>query len=138
MRILTLLMTMVMSGQLAGQDDLAYMGGAARTERSGTPRLTMAAGALPGSMELVLPEGTMHVDLLNAHGRVKRRYRNNDMTSLDPGRLRPGTWTLRAHTVHGSVVRRIQVLPGGALRTLDRPLVKSHRRIRTPLDRSRL
>lgn len=83
----------------------------ARTADAQTVRIM--DGAVPGVMELKLPESTYQVDLINSRGKVKFRHSGHSLQQLDLGSLRPGTWTLRAHTTEGMRVKRFVVMQHG-------------------------
>ncbi len=137
MRNLILLLVGTCTVNLVAQDgDIAYAGGTKRTVEHTTrvEKLSMVEGAVPGSMELVLPTGTTQVDVLNGNGRVKHRFNGSEIESFNVSDLRPGTWTLRAHTGQGMVVRRFMVMYGGHIWTLDQLPGKAQRKTRAPLD----
>lgn len=76
-------------------------------------RITFLEPVVPGLVEVALPPGTDRVDLLNARGKVKRSHLASTVEQLDLRKLRRGTWTLRAHTSKGMVVRRFFVMGHG-------------------------
>lgn len=135
MRSLLLVLATASVAATSAQDDLAYMGTRPKSGREApVQRLSILDGALPGSKDLELPDGTVQVDLLNGNGRVTREFTGPEMDRLDIAGLRPGTWTLRAHTASGMVVRRFMVMQGGHVWTLDQLPAKNQRRTRAPLD----
>lgn len=106
------------------QDDgyVAYVPSRPPERTADDMRVGFVEGTIPGSVELSLPSGTSHVDLLNARGNVKRSYPADSIDQIDLNTLRPGTWTLRARTPNGTLVRRFAVLAqGGVLWTLPQP-----------------
>jgi hypothetical protein len=90
------------------QDDvsMAYTVAPARVRAAEVVRIEAMETAVPGMIELTLPPSTYRVDLLNPRGRVKRSLVMSGTGTLDTRNLYKGTWTLRAHTEHGMVVRR--------------------------------
>lgn len=95
--------------------------------------LALVEGAISGMVEFGLPWGTTRVDLLNGKGRLKRSIDAQELSTMELGALRSGTWTLRAHTPTGLVVRRIMVLDNGSIWALDPPSTR-HRAMRRPRD----
>ncbi len=108
----------------AAQDDgyVAYVPSRPPEHTADDVRVGFTEGTLPGTVALSLPEGTYHVDLLNARGNVKRSFAAGAIDQIDLTELSPGTWTLRARTPDGLSVRRFAVLTqGGVLWTLPQP-----------------
>lgn len=70
---------------------------------------------VPGEIELGLPEGTYRLDLLNARGKVKQSRTLGEMEQINVRKLSRGTWTVRAHTPAGMVVRRFFVMGRGTV-----------------------
>ncbi|MCW5898182.1 MAG: hypothetical protein KIT10_02845 [Flavobacteriales bacterium] len=135
MRIMMLFSLLSLSLGLFAQgsfDDFAYAppGQARAVDRS--QALSIMEGPLPGTLDLGLPPGTTRVDLFNSKGRLKRTMPAEEAIGLKE--LRPGTWTLRAHTAQGLVVRRITVLDNGSVWSMDPPRSRDQRVMRRPLD----
>ncbi|MDX9750428.1 MAG: hypothetical protein RBT71_05035 [Flavobacteriales bacterium] len=135
MRRILITLAALSAATVHAQGDLAWAGAHhAPAPDAPAERLSIVDGALPGSMELDLPEGTRQVDLLDGRGRVAQTSKGAAIGGVDIRSLRPGTWTLRAHTGHGMVVRRFKVLPGGHVWTLDQLPRRAQRTTRAPLD----
>jgi hypothetical protein len=77
-------------------------------------RIELTEGTAQGMAGVRSPEGTYQLDILNARGKVVRSS-TSDLDRLDVRRLRPGTWTLRAHTPQGILVRRFMVFERGSI-----------------------
>ncbi len=118
-KLLTLLCIALLqpfTGLKAQSDELiAYVPSTAPTRTADDLRITFLEPVLPGVMEVSLPEGTHRIDLLNARGKVKHTREAAHVEQLDLRKLRRGTWTLRAHTRTGMVVRRFFVMGHGSV-----------------------
>jgi hypothetical protein len=110
-----MLLALLISGAMNAQSDemIAYVPSKAPTRTADNTKITFLDPVVPGVMELSLPEGTRRVDLLNARGKVKATHEGPTMQQIDLRKLRRGTWTLRAHTPDGMMVRRFLVLGHG-------------------------
>lgn len=97
-------------------DDIAYMPREASSGTADDTSIGFADTTVPGVVELELPPATTGIDLLNAQGTVVRELADSPRRTLDLRELRPGTWTLRAHTPTGIRVRRFLVLSRGGMR----------------------
>lgn len=97
-------------------DDIAYMPREASSGSADDTSIGFTDTAVPGVVELELPPATAGIDLLNAQGTVVRKLADSPRRTLDLRELRPGTWTLRAHTSTGIRVRRFMVLSRGGMR----------------------
>lgn len=115
MRCTNMLLALLISGAMNAQSDemIAYVPSKAPTRTADNTKITFLDPVVPGVMELSLPEGTRRVDLLNARGKVKATHEGPTMQQIDLRKLRRGTWTLRAHTPDGMMVRRFLVLGHG-------------------------
>lgn len=123
MRIL-LLSSLITTLGLMAQDDgyVAYVPSRPPERTADDMRVGFVEGTIPGSVELRLPPGTSQVDLLNSRGNVKRSFPAGSIDQIDLNSLKPGTWTLRARTTQGILIRRFAVLAkGGVLWTLPQP-----------------
>jgi hypothetical protein len=105
----------IITGSMMAQSDemVAYVPANAPARTADDARINFLDPVVPGTLEVSLPQGTHTVDILNARGRVKRTMDVTSLDRLDIHRLRKGTWTLRAHTGKGMVVRRFLVLGRG-------------------------
>lgn len=112
----------------AQYDDVAYVPREAPARTADDAGIDFVDTTVPGVVELALPPATSSVDLLNAQGNVVRELKGADCSSLDLRELRPGTWTLRAHTRSGMHVRRFMVLSRGGMRWVRQPAMPAHRR----------
>jgi len=124
MRTLLILLSCAATTGLLAQDDgyVAYVPSRPPERTADDVRVGFVEGTLPGTVELSLPQGTSHVDILNGRGNVKRSFPSGSIEQIDLNGLRPGTWTLRARTPQGTMVRRFVVLTqGGVLWTLPQP-----------------
>lgn len=73
-----------------------------------------------GTIALTLPNGTDHLDILNARGRVVCERAGADMYRLDISGLRPGTYMIRAYVGNHIERKRIVVMrPGAGLWAVD-------------------
>jgi hypothetical protein len=96
-------------------DDLAVMTPPRPFARTADDaRIELTEGSTPGMATLRTPEGTYQLDVLNVRGKVVRST-TTDLDRLDVRKLRPGTWTLRAHTPEGILVRRFMVFERGSI-----------------------
>ena len=102
---------LVSFGQMA--EMVAYVPSTPPERTADDLRISFLEPAVPGELEVALPNGTHRVDLLNARGRVKHSHDVNAAGRLDLKKLRRGLWTLRAHTPDGMVVRRFVVQDHG-------------------------
>ena len=103
-------------------DHVALVSSAPVRQRADNAQMGFKDGAVPGTVEFHMPQGTHRIDLLNARGRVERTLTGSDMHHLDLGGLRCGTWTLRAHTMNGLNVRRFVVMERGRIAWAVPPL----------------
>lgn len=101
---------------LAQYDDVAYVPRDAPARTADDASIGFVDTMVHGVVELSLPVATSTVDLLNAQGNVVRELNEAGRNTLDLRTLRPGTWTLRAHTSEGIHVRRFMVLSRGGMR----------------------
>src|SRR5436190_4316262 len=117
MRILFTLLALITVNVLLAQDDgyVAYVPNRPPEHTADDVRVGFVEGTLPGTVELSLPAGTYHVDILNARGNVKRSFPVANIDQIDLTELNPGTWTLRARTPDGLLVRRFAVLTQGGV-----------------------
>lgn len=109
--ILMIALPFAMQAQPA--DDLAYLPRTAPAHTADNEGVGFSESAVAGSVDLLLPAGTHRVDLLNARGDVVQQLERDALDRLALDRLRPGTWTLRAHVGQRILVRRFQVLGAG-------------------------
>ncbi len=91
------------------QGDLAYMPAAAPHRTADDEVIRLFETESPAIVRFSLPASTYMVDLLNAQGNVVEQLVKEDLEAFDITRLKPGTWTLRAHTPQGFRVRRFVV-----------------------------
>ena len=110
---------------MAQGDQLAYMPKEPIERTADDTRLRFDVLSGSSTVDLVLPNGTFAVDLLNARGNLVHQVTLPDTRKLDLERLTPGTWTLRAHTPAGFVVRRFVVLGNAGILWTDNEI---HRR----------
>ncbi|WKZ67192.1 MAG: hypothetical protein QY325_04510 [Flavobacteriales bacterium] len=94
---------------VAQADDMAYMPKEVPARTADDAVITMHETDTPGVVAFSLPPETYRVDLLNGQGRVVDSMPPDAAAAFDLDRLRPGTWTLRAHTPVGMRVRRFVV-----------------------------
>lgn len=96
-------------------DRVAYVPSKAPARTADDLRIVFLDPVVPGELELGLPEGTYRLDLLNAHGKVKHTRNAGPLEQIDVRKLSRGTWTVRAHTPQGLVVRRFFVMGRGTV-----------------------
>jgi hypothetical protein len=94
----------------AQTDDLAYVPREVPERTADDVAIDLVRTTEPGIVDINLPVGTQRVDLLNATGKVMLALDLSVPPQLDLTSLRPGTWTIRAHSTHGVRVRRFVVL----------------------------
>ena len=112
--LLCVLLVIALSGANAQSGDLiAYVPAQAPERTADDMRITFLDPVVPGLLDVALPQGTHRVDLLNAKGKVKKSHHSTTTQQLDLRKLRRGTWTIRAHTQKGMVVRRFFVMGHG-------------------------
>lgn len=127
--LLTLIPIVVIRLAAFGQlDDIAYVPREAPARTADDTGIDFQETAVPGVADLLLPIGTYQVDLLNAQGKVIEQFAPATQSSIDMRGLKPGTWTLRAHTEHGLRVRRFVVLGRGGTIWVRQPAVPARRR----------
>ena len=127
---LILSLCLLLLGQLAvaQYDDVAYVPREAPARTADDASIGFVDTMVPGVVELSLPAATRAVDLLNAQGNVVRELNEAGLKTLDLRSLRPGTWTLRAHTTEGIHVRRFMVLSRGGMRWVRQSAMPAHKR----------
>lgn len=103
----------------AQMEDLAYVPAMAPARTADDATIGFRDRTEPGMVDLVLPTGTYHVDLLNAQGNVAGEVALINSAELDLRALKPGTWTVRAHCPGGLRVRRFVVLGRGGTMWVD-------------------
>ncbi|MDQ3102079.1 MAG: hypothetical protein M3R08_11875 [Bacteroidota bacterium] len=125
----TLLLAILLIGnaqlQAQADDRVAYVPSKAPSRTVDDLSITFLEPVVPGELEVALPAGTFRVDLLNAHGNIKQVRSIEQADKINIRKLRRGTWTLRAHTPSGMVVRRFFVMGRGTVLT---ELPRSRRR----------
>lgn len=107
-RLLLPLASLALANALA-QGDLAYMPAAPPARTADDAAIALHETGEPGTVRFDLPAGTYLVDLLNGQGKVAGQLSEAEWERFDLARIRPGTWTLRAHTPQGFRVRRFVV-----------------------------
>lgn len=111
--LLLVLACAISTGLSAQYGDLAAMTPPRTVARTADDtRIAIAERSSKGVFSVDVPEDCYRIDLLNAKGRVKYQLDPSDRR-LQLDRLRPGTWTLRAHTTTGIMVRRFLVFKRG-------------------------
>lgn len=115
-------------GAYAQDGDIAYVPREAPARTADDVSIDLHHGDEPGIVDLILPVGTFHVDLLNAAGNVARDFDTTTPPQLDLRELRPGTWTIRAHTRAGARVRRFLVLGSSGTMWVDGQRPSSRKR----------
>ncbi len=96
-------------------DKIAYVPSRPIARTADYQGLGLKDGTAPGIVEFQLPQGTYQVDLINSRGKVKHSRSGSTLEQLDLGSLKPGTWTLRAHTGEGMRVKRFVVMQRGRI-----------------------
>ncbi len=96
-------------------DRVAYVPRKAPARTADDLRINFLEPVVPGEIELGLPEGTYRLDLLNARGKVKQTRSIGELETINVKKLSRGTWTVRAHTPAGMVVRRFFVMGRGTV-----------------------
>ncbi|MEZ4755483.1 MAG: hypothetical protein R2817_01510 [Flavobacteriales bacterium] len=120
--LILVLLVLPFCGRAQYVDDVAYVPRSAPERAADDTRLGITPGAVPGSLDLHLPQGTEAVVLLNGRGDVELVLPSEQWDRLPVEQLRPGTWTLRA-TVHGRfLLRRFLVLGNGHSTWLPDPV----------------
>lgn len=109
------LLIIVPAIQAQHDDRTAYVPRKAPERTADDLRINFIEPAVPGEMEVALPDGTYRVDLLNARGNVKQVRSVEEARKINIKKLRRGTWTLRAHTPSGMIVRRFFVMGRGTV-----------------------
>lgn len=108
-------------------DDMAYVPHDMPERTADDTAIDLLRTHEPGIVDLVLPIGTHRVDLLSASGNVVRTMDMSVPPQLDLRSLRPGTWTLRAHTNSGARVRRFLVLGNSGTMWTDQGRARTRR-----------
>ncbi|MBK9175974.1 MAG: T9SS type A sorting domain-containing protein [Flavobacteriales bacterium] len=109
-------------------DDIAYMPREAPARTADDTGIGFQETSVPGVADLALPLGTYLVDILNAQGNVIEQFAPAAQSSIDLRGMKPGTWTLRAHTEHGIRVRRFVIVGRGGTLWVRQPVVPARRR----------
>jgi hypothetical protein len=91
------------------QGDMAYMPKSAPARTADDSAIEMHETSEAEVVRFSMPPGTTRVDLLNAQGNVVSQLSDLELNAFDVSRLKPGTWTLRAHTASGLRIRRFVV-----------------------------
>ena len=99
--------------QAQSSEDMAYLPRQAATHTADTERVGFSESAVAGSVDLILPTGTDRVDLLNGRGDVVNIFEKGELERLALDRLKPGTWTIRAHVGSRLLIRRFLVIGEG-------------------------
>ena len=106
----TLTLATLLAGPLYAQSDaLAYMPREAPERTADDTRISMSTTDEVGVVSFRIPEGCYRVDLLDAQGDVVDQFGIDDMERFELERLKPGTWTIRAHSSQGIRIRRFVV-----------------------------
>lgn len=98
-----------LAGGARAQGDLAYMPATAPARTADDEAIRLFETDAPSVVRFSLPPRTYQVDLLNAQGNVAGQLSQAELEAFDLAQLKPGTWTLRAHTPQGFRVRRFVV-----------------------------
>jgi len=99
--------------QAQSTEDMAYLPRHTAAHTADHEGVGFSESAVAGSVDLVLPSGTDKVDLLNGRGDIEQVFEHQQLERLALDRLRPGTWTLRAHVGDRLLVRRFLVIGVG-------------------------
>lgn len=114
---------------VVGQDDaIAYASRSPRDRMADSGAVGFTEGPVAGTVDLMVPEGTHRVDLLDGSGNVRFTFDPLVQTTLDLDRLRTGVWSIRAHTPDGILVRRFALEGSGNVRWLSYPRLAKVRR----------
>lgn len=108
-----LVITIPLAIQAQSSEDMAYLPRHATAHTADHEGVGFSESAVPGSVDLVLPAGTDKMDLLNGRGDIVQVFEQQQLECLALDRLKPGTWTLRAHVGDHLLVRRFQVIGVG-------------------------
>jgi hypothetical protein len=130
MRIVAALLLLMVAGpgRARAQGELAYVPRSAPAYTADDARIAVSEADEAGHLRVSLPTGTWQLDLLNARGNVVERLAPDEALNLHAARLKPGTWTLRAHTPSGLLVRRMVVLGSSSVFLLDERPIRGRRR----------
>jgi hypothetical protein len=97
------------------QDELvAYEPRRAPVRTADSEDIAIIGSDSAGRYHFAVPEGTYAVDLLNAQGKRLVPQPPISNGTVDVRNMKPGTYTVRAHTFEGISIRRFSLLRRGA------------------------
>lgn len=116
-----LLATLFVGTFAQAQDELvAYVPRRAPVHTADSEEIAIIGSDSAGIYRFKVPEGTYAVDLLTAHGKRLDHQPAIANGTVDVREMKPGTYTLRAHTYEGIRIRRFALLRrGSATWTID-------------------
>ncbi|MFZ1686400.1 MAG: hypothetical protein WAU70_03195 [Flavobacteriales bacterium] len=108
----TILVATFFAGSLAhAQDELiAYVPRHAPVRTADSEKIAIIGSDSAGMYRFTLPEGTYAVDLLTAQGKRLDPQPPIVNGTVDVREMKPGTYTVRAHTFEGISIRRFALL----------------------------
>ncbi|MEO8069543.1 MAG: hypothetical protein ABI599_17730 [Flavobacteriales bacterium] len=107
-----ILLVLILAGPIAqGQEELvAYVPRHAPVRTADTEDIAIVGSDSAGIYRFAIPEGTYAVDLLTAQGKRLDPQPPISNGSVDVRGMKPGTYTVRAHTFEGIRIRRFALL----------------------------
>ena len=111
MRHSTLIGTLLISSFVQAQDELvAYVPRRAPVHTADSQDIAIIGSDSAGIYRFAVPEGTYAVDLLTAQGKRLEPQPPIANGAVDVRAMKPGTYTVRAHTFEGIRIRRFALL----------------------------
>lgn len=127
--ILSIFLLLISLQYAIGQDDaIAYATRSPRDRMADSGSVGFTEGPVSGTVDLMVPDGTHRIDLLDANGNVRFTFDPLTQSTLDLDRLRTGVWSIRAHGPNGILVRRFVMEGNGNVRWLSYPRLAKVRR----------
>lgn len=94
----------------AQEELVAYVPRRAPVHTADTENIAIIGSDSAGVYRFAIPEGTYAIDLLTAHGKRLEPQPPISNGTVDVRGLKPGTYTVRAHTFEGIRIRRFALL----------------------------
>ena len=113
---------------VAQDDAMAYASRSPRDRMADSGSVGFIEGPMAGTVDLMVPDGTQRIDLLDGNGNVRFTFDPLTQTTLDLDRLRTGVWSIRAHGPDGILVRRFVLEGNGSVKWLSYPRLAKVRR----------
>ncbi|MBK6775697.1 MAG: T9SS type A sorting domain-containing protein [Flavobacteriales bacterium] len=109
-----LAMLLALSSARAQDELVAYEPRRAPVRTADSEEIAIIGSDSAGLYRFAVPEGTYAVDLLNAQGKRLEPQPPISNGTVDVRNMKPGTYTVRAHTFEGISIRRFSLLRRGA------------------------